>query len=122
MKFTLIATLLVTSFIAVSNVHAEQASNIRFSNIPATARVNANVTLSGVLQDAWDNSNLAGRSVDIEVGERYAVSSTPFNTLNNGSFSRTWKFSRPGKYRVSFKFRGDGAYSDSRVTTFIIVN
>lgn len=106
---------------SLSAAIAQQASSVRVLNVPGSVRANTDVTLTGGLYDAWSNAPLAGRLVSIEVGERYYVSSTPFNSGNSGVVSRTWRFMNPGRYRVSFKFNGDGSFSDSRITTFIDV-
>jgi hypothetical protein len=115
------------SFFAISVIccssvlKADQASNLKVVGVPTTAKVNTTVSLAGVLQDAWDNAPLSGRSVEIEVGERYYTSSTPFNTGANGGFSQTWRFNKVGRHRVSFHFKGDGNFKDSRITVFVNV-
>ena len=114
----LIATAALLLTAAAAN--AQQSSQLWYTG-PATAHVNTNVNLSAQLLDAWDLHGLAGQQVDVGVGDRYSLAPSRVNTLNNGSFSYIWRFTRAGRYRVTFKFSGGSGYLDTRITVFINV-
>ncbi len=99
---------------------AQQSANI-VPTLSASVRVNKVLTLGAQLSDAWDGAVLPGRLVNVQIGDRYSLASTYFNSDGSGRIAHKWTFQRTGRYRITFKFNGDGRYLDTRTTVFVTV-
>ncbi|MEK6261718.1 MAG: hypothetical protein AABP62_24225 [Planctomycetota bacterium] len=114
-----ITMLLMTVILTFATAASAQQSTDLKATLPAAVKVNTNVNLSAKLSDAWTGQALPGRSVEIGVGDQYSMTSTPFPTSNTGVSTRSWRFTKPGKYRIVFRQPGGGFYLDSRTTVFV---
>ncbi len=119
MRTSVLLPVFVLGMLATA-AHAQQSTTI-VPTVPTSVRVNQPVTLTGRLTDAWAGNGLPGRIMNISVGDRYSFSTTPFNTDGSGFARQTWRFTRPGRYRVIFQVNSGYGYLDSRATTFINV-
>lgn len=89
---------------------------------PDTVRVNQPLTAGAFLRDVYTNAPIVGRKFEVSFGDEWRLHGTvAFWTNNSGWASRTWSFSQPGLFRVTFGFRGDSQYVDSRRTALIRV-
>lgn len=117
-----VSSLVVASLLVLGTWGATQAqqSCLLTAGVPTSARVNTNIVLSARLSDMYNAGvGLAGVPVAISIGDRYSLSTTTFYTANNGVVQRTWRFTSPGVYRVTFKFNGGWGFLDDRITVLI---
>ena len=73
-------------------------------------------TGSFINQHIWDTSQFGS------VGGSLLITQIAYRMKpGTGSINATTRFSAPGRYRISFKFKGDGTFVDSRITLFVDV-
>lgn len=115
--FLWVFTLTATS----TAVEAQQSTQLQ-AVVPATARVNTTTTVGAVLRNAWTGATMWGYPVVIGIGPQYSLSQTTYYSNSAGLAQRTWRFTQPGRYRVTFFFPGGWGFMDSRTTVFITVS
>lgn len=122
-KFAMIAMVAFAATAALpATACAQEKSTALAIAAPDTVNVGASVTISGTVTDAWTGQALPGRLVQFGIGQEFALANAGyFNTNGRGSVSFTWRWTRPGRYRIVAYFDGGGGYLSQRTLKYINV-